>query len=374
MTYITQRGEPEVSTPEVIPVPQHTFGHIDCPACEATRGEILTNDPEVFGKMKFIPASLIWLESRRLYLRPRPFYLAGQHIKNLGYFFGEMRLNQIHIGHIRQYQLQRTRNQDQKWAKLAGPSIINHEVSALQQILKRAGEWKKIEEYYEAIPLPRWKPPKVMSDEEEMMLYSIAARNPNWELAFWTSAISVNTGICGVELRNIKLRDLHLEDRVPCVIIDAETAKEEVRGRVVVLNSMAVKMFTHCLKRAGKLGSEDPEHFLFPKRTGPGKWNPNLPATASWLRRPFEGLREAAGMPWLTPHCFRHQHITISFEAGEPDQTIRLRVGHVSERMTRYYSSVRRDTQKVAVDAIDPMKRFGPKSLAMDWLKFAKIS
>lgn len=322
-------------------------------------------DPESLRKLKFSAAAQLWLESRRMYLRPRPFYLAGQHVKNLNRFFEDMPLTKIHIGHIRQYQMQRTHNENKLWAKRAGPSIINHEVSALQQILKRAGEWEKIAEHYEALPLPRWKPPKVMSDEEEMLLFAIASRNPKWVLAFWTSSFSVNTGVCGVELRNMRIKDVQLDSRIPVVVVDVETAKEEERGRVVALNPTAQNMIRMCLKRAGELGSYLPDHYLFPKRLGPGKWDPTKPTTASWLRRSFEQLRDAAGMPWITPHCFRHQHITLSFEAGEPDQTIRLRVGHVSERMTRYYSSLRRETQKTAVDAIDPTKRFGPKAVEM---------
>lgn len=282
-----------------------------------------------------------------------------------------MPLKKIHIGHIREYQKARTHNPDKLWKKRSGPSLINHETSALQSVLKRAGEWEKIKPHFEALPLPRWKPPKVMTDEEEMRLFSVASTDPAWELAFWVCVIAVNTGACGTELRHLKLSDVHLEARLPFFTIDAETAKEDVRGRVVQLNGTAQLFIQKCIKRAGELGSYLPEHYLFPFRKGPGKWEPTKPTTASWLRRPLASLRVAAGLPWLTLHCFRHQHITLSYENREDEATIQLRVGHKSPRMTRWYLSARSDNQKSAVDAIDPLKRFGPKSEQIAWLQQA---
>lgn len=337
---------------------QHTIGHVDCPACEATRDQMLRNDPDLLRNLKFSAAGLIWLESRKPYLRPRPYYLAGQHVKRLGMFFGEMPLRKIHIGHIREYQKARTHNPQRVWMKRAGPSIINHETSCLQSILKRAGEWEKIKPHFEALPLPRWKPPKVMSDEQEMLVFQIAEANPKWQLAAWAASLTVNTSVAGVELRSIQLHHVNMAARIPTLLVDVETAKEEIRGRVVVLNPSAQAIMHKCLKRASDAGSYQPNHYLFPFRRGRGSWDPTRPATASWLRRSFEELREAAGLPWLTPHCFRHQHATLSYEAGEPEQTIRLRMGHVSERMTRYYSSLRRESQKSAVDAIDQSARY----------------
>lgn len=337
---------------------QHTIGHLDCPACDAIRDHTLRNDPDLLRNMKFSAAGRIWLETRRPYLRPRPFYLAGQHVKHLSVFFGEVPLRKIHIGHIREYQKTRTHNTNNAWKKRCGPSIINHETSALQSVLHRAGEWDKIKPHFEALPLPRWRPPKVMSDEQEMLVFTIASQNPKWELATWAASLTVNTSVAGVELRNIQLAHVNMDSRIPTLLVDAETAKEEIRGRVIVLNSTAQSVMHKCLKRANSLGAYQPHHYLFPFRTAPGHWDATKPTTPSWLRRSFEELREATGIPWLTPHCFRHQHATLSYESGENEESIRLRMGHTSARMTRHYSSLRRETQKSAVEAIDQSARF----------------
>lgn len=350
-------------------IKQEAAPYIDWSEADALRDQILRNDPDVLRDLEFSAAGKIWLATRKPYLRPRTFVGHEQHVKSLGVFFGGMPLRKIHIGQIRMFQSYRTVNHNELWTKPAGPSYINHEVNTLQMILDRAGEWKKIEKHYEPLPLPRWKPPKVMSDEEEMMLFSVASSNPSWALAFWVCAISVNTGASGTELRHMRIRDVHLEARLPFFSIDAETAKEGIRGRVVQLNGTAQIMVKKCLQRAAGLGSVLPEHHVFPFRRAPGHWSPDRPTTASWLRRSFDELRIAAGLPWITPHCFRHQHITLSYENNEDEAKISLRVGHTSTRMTRWYLSARSDQQRSAVDAIDPMTRFGAKSNQLDWLK-----
>lgn len=337
---------------------QHTIGHINCPACDAVRDQTLSNDPALLRNLKFSAAAKIWLATREDDLRPRPFYLVKQHIKHLSVFFGDMPLKSIHIGHIQSFQKERMHNIGQKWPRPCGASYLNHETSTLQQILDSAGEWDKMKRFFKAKPQPRWKPPKVMSDEQEMLVFAVAQSNPKWELATWAASLTVNTGIAGVELRSIQLVHVNLRSRIPTILVDAETAKEEVRGRIVPLNETAQAITKKCLERAQKLGAFEPNHYLFPFRIGPGNWDATRPTTASWLRRSFEELRPAVGIPWLTPHCFRHQHITLSYEAGEGEPTIQKRVGHASPRMTRYYLGARGDFQKSAVDLIDQTARF----------------
>jgi integrase len=98
-------------------------------------------------------------------------------------------------------------------------------------------------------------------------------------------------------------------------------------------------------------------------------WDPTRPASSSWIRRQWNELRSAAGLPWLTPHCFRHQHITLRIESGDPIEIVAKDVGHSAPAMTRYYTHTRRERQKVSVDAIDPLRRFGPLPAGVPWQK-----
>jgi len=329
-------------------------------------------DTATLRRLPFSEAAGHWLASRKPYLRPRTFYGYTLHIDALNVFFGQLQVAKIHVGHIREYQRMRTHNEGSLWAKPAGSSIVNHEIVVLQGVLKRADEWRKIAPHFEALPLPSSRPPKVMSDAEEIRLFSVAASNAAWQIAYWVASLTANTGASGTELRNLRLEDVHLDEKTPWFRIDDATAKNPFRGRVVVMNGTAQKKMRLCVDRARKLGSGRPDHFVFPFREAPGRWNPARPTTDAWLRRSFTALRTAAGLPWLTPHCLRHQHITLSYEAGEPEQQISQRVGHSHERMTRWYLSSRRESQQRAVDAIDPSRRFGPKRAVPEELPIAQ--
>ena len=357
---------------------KHTFGHVDCPACDGLRDRIMGHDPDALRTLLFTEAALKWHYMKSKYLKPRTAYQDERHIANLSQFFGKMLLKNIHLGHIREYQEWRGRNAclhgvgkgsgcehgctEGLWTRPCGASLINHELSALQQILKHAGLWEKFGDFYRPLKEPSWRPPKVMTDEEEIRLLKIAERHPEWELAFIVANISLNTSATGTELRNLRFRDLDLESRVPSVAIIGDHLKRDVRTRIITLNDSAQAMFRRAVSRARALGSFHPDHFIFPFRESTNHWNPTKPASASWLRKQWDGMREAVGLPWLTPHCLRHQCITLMYEAGVDDETIRHTAGHHSQRMSRWYSHNRKHKQMNALDMIDPTKRFGPQS------------
>jgi integrase len=191
------------------------------------------------------------------------------------------------------------------------------------------------------------------------MFFQVAARNPDWEIAYWVASLTCNTGASGTELRNLQRKELHLDARVPFFFIKPETANNDGHGRPVVLNETALKQIRRCVERAERLGSTLPDHYLFPWRRARGKHDPTRPATAAWLRRPWKELCEAAGFPDLTPHCFRHQHITLRIESGAPIKLVAKDVGHSAVAMTRYYTNLRRRPEPRSISKIDPRSRFG---------------
>jgi integrase len=64
-------------------------------------------------------------------------------------------------------------------------------------------------------------------------------------------------------------------------------------------------------------------------------------------------MRDAAGLPWLTPHCLRHQCITKLLESGAPPEVVRAVAGHVTEQMMRHYSHIRYSAAADALAKID---------------------
>lgn len=332
---------------------QHTLGHVDCPACEDARDATLSNDPDSLLSLKFPSAATNWLVTRKPYLRDRTWAMYEHHVSTLGKFFGEISIGKIHLGHLRQYQLARIGNHDKLWMNKAGPSIINHELSIMQQVLKRAGRWKHLSHHYEPLPLPLSGKPKVMTQAEEMRLFDIAQSSPEFELAYLVASLTVNTTAAGSELRNVRLRDLALNGPKPSMTVDAVTSKNQARARTIPLNPTAAMIVGQCVSRARAKGSIHPDHYLFPKRVVRGIWDPYKPASASWLRNSFHAMREAADLPWLTPHCLRHQAITKLLEFGVPPEVVRGIAGHVTEEMMRHYSHSRYTAAFDALSKID---------------------
>lgn len=354
----------------------HTFGHLNCPACDATRDRFMY-DAEELSKLHFRDAAAKYLQARKLYLKPRTWVEYEHNGKQLAKFFGEMRLYQIHVGHLQEYQQHRSTNACEHgkpnglgcaqgctsglWRKPANASKVNHEMSFMQSVLKQADQWDKIEKFYEPLRTPGPKKPKTLTDAEEMRVFTVAATNPDWNLAYWVASITCNTGAAGTELRHLRLMDLHLDLRKPCFDINPDTAKNDYRGRTVLANETACKQLRRCLERANKLGSARPEHYLFPQRIrGTNRYDPTKPASASWLAKQWKSMREAAGFPWLTPHCFRHQNATLRIEMGQPIELAAIALGHSAASMTRKYVHGRENREAETVDAIDPMRRFAP--------------
>ena len=93
-----------------------------------------------FAEMVFSHAAAQWLGDHSRYIKPRTIKDYQQYIKALTPFFGHLRLKEIHIGNVRQYQTVRK--------VMAGHSRINMELSTLQQILKEAKLWQNMAELY----------------------------------------------------------------------------------------------------------------------------------------------------------------------------------------------------------------------------------
>jgi integrase len=337
---------------------KHTYNHVDCPACDRPELFSMGYDPDSLLSQKFSVAAAHWLLTRKPYLKERSYYMVAHHIDQLNKFLADVPMDKMHIGHLRQYQLARMANTDARWKRMAKSSIINHEMSVVQMILKRAGLWKRrFSLHYEPIPKPPTRPKKTMTDREEDNLFQIASSNPDWELAYTVASITNNTSAAGTELRHLRLENLYLDNPYPTFLIPAEFAKNDNRGRRIYVNETCMTDFRRALAMAEKKGSTRPEHYLFPKRVVRGLWDPYKPASASWLRNQFRDMRDAAGLPWLTPHCLRHQIITRLFEEGHSEQDIQSITGQLSREALKLYSHNRIERQRSVLHQDDPRNR-----------------
>lgn len=352
---------------------QHTANHHNCPACIEANLLLIQIDSD-FSRLPFNQASTLWMEIRRQRrnLKPRTHESNQGYIDALEKFFGAIRLCDITPGHLRAYQLARAANsisvsgrERHPWKRTAGHSIINHEISALAQILKHCKLWEKIQPYYSPEGIPKWSPRDILSEEDEEDLFSKAASHPEAALAYWVACITNNTTAAGCELRGLRLKNIFLRGKEDSEIyIPEDAVKNNSRPRKISLNRTARWAVEQCYKRALAIGSTNPEHYLFPFRlnrvkktekvcASRAKWDSARPATRWFLRKSWDKLRKATGFVNLNPHDLRHQCITRLLENGVEPETVRAIAGYVTEQMMQYYSHHRRQAKYNAVMAIE---------------------
>lgn len=336
----------QMSLVSASPEGAHSKGHLDCPVCQALLEKMLS--PTELGKLQFRVAAPIWLTSRQQQVGPRTLLDYRNWIRILERFFGDLTLDQIHPGHIERYQQERS--------EAAGPICINHELSVLCQMLKRAGLWAKIEHYYQPLRIPRSTRGRALEQGEEESLFRVASTRPRWKVAYCCMLITANTTAGPGEIRHLRMRDVVLTSDYPHLRI-VEGTKNQHRIRDLPLNEAALWAVRELHKRAKELGSIEPDHFLIPHRAHPGykegkEPDPTKPA-GSW-RKAWENLRSAAGMESTRLYDLRHHAITrLLEEENISERTVIELAGHVSKQMLNRYSHIRMRTKKEAVDALN---------------------
>ena len=297
----------------------------------------------------------IYLTRRKRHLSPRSLEAYKYHFRTLTSFFDPNRtLSSFHEADFRDYQ--RWRSLSDTGHGKVGPSLINHELGALGQILKLAGLWVSISSYYERLPEKNCTHPKVLMAEEEDRFFRFAASKPRWRTAYNCALVTANSTVSGCELRALRLENLQL-NQVPPKVNVSENVKNKYRMRAIPLNATALAAIRNLLVLARERGSTEPHHHLIAFRTKKRVYVPERPASPYFIRTAFRAIGRACGLRWVTPTSFRHQAITKLLESGAPDETVRAIAGHVSQRTLSYYSHIRIEAKKVALDRLEPTKQ-----------------
>lgn len=298
-------------------------------------------------QLSFKSACEAWLESRRPYISAKTHHEYQLNIKTLSAFFGELRLQEIDGDLLRKYQRMRQ-------AK-CGPFAINHECGLICQIRKRMGI--PVEDY-QPLPLPKEIRGRALSDAERARLLRVAESNPNWEAVFLATGISVNTTAGPKETATLRLKDVDLERRV--IRIQPGGAKNVHRLRTIPLNDEAFEFVKLALARAKRLGSVEPEHYMFPFRVRPSNnhepdFDPARHQTT--FRNAWGKMMKAAKIQNFRMYDLRHHAITALLENPDvSEETAEDIAGHISRRIKKRYSHIRMQYKRAAVDAIAPKK------------------
>jgi integrase len=309
-------------------------------------------DARKFQKLTFSAAAPIFIAYKKTHVKKATTDMYDLYRVHMEPFFGAKRLSEISIQDIRAYQELR------KESGKAGASLINHEVNMLAQMLKKAECWNRIRGWYKPVQQQDPEPPKTMSEEDEDRFFKIASLNEDWRDAYLVASLTNNTSASGIEIRNLRLGDINLQSNPPKFMVPDGKNKER-KWRTIPLNETAAKQMGRIVERAMDKGSTKAEHFVFPFRVKRGQWDVTRPATKSMIRKQWDALRKAAGMPNLKPHNLRFQCATRMTENGVPDEVIVKVFGWKNVKMLHHYSRPRLTAALDAVNRIDPLAKKG---------------
>jgi integrase len=337
---------------------KHTLGHISCPACEQDRATMLF---PISADMFFGDAAGNFLEaltspvphSRARYRAKNTIKDYEKKIKALRKFFGDLRLQDIHLGHFRNYQRARTLNEDNQWAHTACASKVNGELSLLKRLESMAGCWTpEMEQFYETFQVDEGEIPRALNPEEQEYFLDVSSSETKWHIVYWYSLLALHTGFSSDELRTIRQGDVNIAYQI--LAVNRKFGKNKYRRREIPLTEgRAVWALEQLLDRSYELVGRSPEKYIFPFRIAINCWDGTRPMTEFGIRKRFEEARDAANLRWFQLNGWRHTAITRMAEAGIPMSIIQARVGHTSPKMTAHYTHITFQAEQFAMKGMN---------------------
>lgn len=329
-----------------------------CHSLTQDNGGILAKKVQSIAMETFNEAAQIWLRGIKLQVAPRTYHDYVSYVRTLSNFFGEMKLQDIEIEHLEEYQ--QARSSMVFRGKLVGPVSINHEIGlVLRQLLKRIGRWdSELGPRYKPVRMPKEyeSPGKALKPNEEekigQIFHDAVERFPNHAVAALASLLSLATTLGPGEIRSLQLKDVQLELNPPRIQVPLRGAKRKRRARTVVLVGEGLWAAEHLMRRAlEKCACRAPDHFLIPFRTKRNSYDPTKP-TQGW-RYSLRELLAAAEIK-MRNYDFRHHAVTKLLEnPNVSEQTAKDIAGWISPKMFNTYSHARIEALQGGAYALD---------------------
>ncbi len=256
---------------------------------------------------------------------------------------------------IKRYETERLR--EGRCAK-----TINNEVLVVAGILREANLWHRVAPFYKPLKVNRSDVGDALTKDETSRLIQIARAAGAGAVAPFTALLSEWTGMRINEIRQLRLRSIHLDAPKPFLQVLRSTTKTNKGARYVALNQIASWAIDKLLVRAKSLGAAQPDHFLLPtlrekhtKRSDPlygrAGYDPTHPQS-SWTKE-WNAVRRSAGILHRRFHDLRHTYITRAAEAGVPLPVTQAQVGHMSTQMVAHYTHICQAAIHQAAEQID---------------------
>jgi integrase len=264
---------------------------------------------------------------------------------------------------------------------------INMELGILRRILKKAKRWYLVADDMKLLP-ERQDAGRALAHEEKVRLLKTAGSRPEWQTAYLAAVLALNTTMRSCEIRGLRWRDLDFIERA----VTVRRSKTEAGERVIPLNDEAWTAVISLRDRAKTLFGDSiaADWYVFPHAEGNTAPNPRQPMSSwrtAWraltrsvicpdcgvTQLPAQACRNEkckadihtleSPLAGLRFHDLRHHAITELAESeSTSEQTIMAIAGHVTTRMLRHYSHVRRDAMRRAVESLNQKRAAGSQT------------
>jgi integrase len=344
---------------------------------EIKQGKGASKTGRAFARKPFSEAAVVYLEERKPHVAERTVQFEKERLGPLCKHYGEKALLRFKAEDVAAYQTARLE------AGVSGRTV-NMETGVLRRMLKRAKVWNAISEDVKPLPESQEEVAKVLPADLKRMLFETAGSKPEWLVAHCAAALAVSTTCRGVEIRNLRWRDVDLFSRVATI----RRSKTAAGHRTIPLNGDAMAALARLMERARANGCSEPEHYVFPtcehltfnparpQKSWRTAWRKLVAETArragreaardtldsgGRLRAAIAAYKRAAApLRGLRFHDLRHQAITEMAEAGAADATLMAVAGHMSRRMLEHYSHVRMAAKRTVLDKLESGLMGGP--------------
>ena len=154
---------------------------------------------------RFEPTADEYIKHRECIVSAGTVRLEKERLKQLKRVLGNVRLKDIMPRTIRKYQSTRGSEVSNR--------TVNLEIKLLRGILKHENQWARIEHDYARLKEIGESPGRALTPEESLRLFTTAESKDEWFVVYQAAIVANDTGMRGVELRNLRLADIDINSR-----------------------------------------------------------------------------------------------------------------------------------------------------------------
>jgi integrase len=311
-------------------------------------------------RLKFVQAADAYIEHRGVAAGEGTVRLEKERLRAVKKLLAKIAPVDLKLKDFEDVRLIRT-YQQKRIAESVGPRTVNMEGQLMRSILKHHDQWK-LDGKYQPLPEPVSETGRSLTPAEEVRLIDTAKSRPEWAVAYHGTMLENETGMRGVEIRNLQMKRINL------MAAEIHLQKSKTKGgvRTIHLNADALESAKQLIIRAQNFGANQPDHYIIPARVeaviegGNGttvrvrRYDPAKP-TKGW-RTAWRKLTEKAGLKGLRGHDLRHSWVTSHAEIGTPQSVLEAQAGHLSKRMSDHYKHISEKAARKASEALSRVK------------------